>query len=73
MILKNKKIFAAGLLQRTFREGQKKGLPIPILWIAEYFIIDGEGIRFGRFYRTAGWYCHILLWSVQRKIHIFCK
>ncbi|KAH0955029.1 hypothetical protein HN011_004642 [Eciton burchellii] len=53
----------AGLLQRTFREGQKKGLPIPILWIAEYFIIDGEGIRFGRFYRTAGWYCHILLWT----------
>ncbi|KAL6444750.1 hypothetical protein ACFW04_002070 [Cataglyphis niger] len=53
----------AGLLQRTFREGQRRGLPIPILWIAEYFIIDGEGIRFGRFYRTAGWYCHILLWT----------
>ncbi|XP_071556693.1 dual oxidase maturation factor 1-like [Temnothorax nylanderi] len=53
----------AGLLQRTFREGQGKGLPIPILWIAEYFVIDGEGIRFGRFYRTAGWYCHILLWT----------
>nr|XP_012223538.1 PREDICTED: dual oxidase maturation factor 1-like isoform X2 [Linepithema humile] len=53
----------AGLLQRTFREGQQKGLPIPILWIAEYFVIDGEGIRFGRFYRTAGWYCHILLWT----------
>ncbi|XP_020291210.1 dual oxidase maturation factor 1-like isoform X2 [Pseudomyrmex gracilis] len=53
----------AGLLQRTFRDGQKKGLPIPILWIAEYFVIDGEGIRFGRFYRTAGWYCHILLWT----------
>ncbi|XP_014483534.1 PREDICTED: dual oxidase maturation factor 1-like [Dinoponera quadriceps] len=53
----------AGLLQRTFREGQRKGLPIPILWIAEYFVIDGEGIRFGRFYRTAGWYCHILLWT----------
>ncbi|XP_070167075.1 dual oxidase maturation factor 1-like isoform X2 [Polyergus mexicanus] len=53
----------AGLLQRTFREGQRRGLPIPILWIAEYFVIDGEGIRFGRFYRTAGWYCHILLWT----------
>ncbi|KMQ87997.1 dual oxidase maturation factor 1, partial [Lasius niger] len=53
----------AGLLQRTFREGQRKGLPIPILWIIEYFVIDGEGIRFGRFYRTAGWYCHILLWT----------
>ncbi|EFN79610.1 Dual oxidase maturation factor 1 [Harpegnathos saltator] len=53
----------AGLLQRTFRESQRRGLPIPILWIAEYFVIDGEGIRFGRFYRTAGWYCHILLWT----------
>ncbi|XP_029177797.1 dual oxidase maturation factor 1-like [Nylanderia fulva] len=53
----------AGLLQRSFREGQRKGLPIPILWIVEYFVIDGEGIRFGRFYRTAGWYCHILLWT----------
>ncbi|EZA60301.1 Dual oxidase maturation factor, partial [Ooceraea biroi] len=46
-----------------FREGQRRGLPIPILWIAEYFVIDGEGIRYGRFYRTAGWYCHILLWT----------
>jgi len=54
----------AGLLQKTFRKGQRRGLPFPILWIAEYFVIDGEGIRFGRFYRTAGWYCHILLWLV---------
>ncbi|KAG7211270.1 hypothetical protein KM043_010577 [Ampulex compressa] len=53
----------AGLLQRSLREAQRRGLPIPILWIAEYFTIDGEGIRFGRFYRTAGWYCHILLWT----------
>ncbi|XP_015437401.1 PREDICTED: dual oxidase maturation factor 1-like [Dufourea novaeangliae] len=52
----------AGLLQRNFRAAQRKGLPIPILWVVEYFIIDGEGIRFGRYYRTAGWYCHILLW-----------
>ncbi|XP_015602556.1 dual oxidase maturation factor 1 [Cephus cinctus] len=52
----------AGLVQRTFRESQRKGLPLPILWIAEYFTLDGEGIRFGRFYRTAGWYTHILLW-----------
>ncbi|XP_011309827.1 dual oxidase maturation factor 1 [Fopius arisanus] len=53
----------SGLLQRTFREAQRKGLPIPILWVVDYFIIDGENIRFGRFYRTAGWYCHILLWA----------
>ncbi|KAI4483311.1 hypothetical protein M0804_008366 [Polistes exclamans] len=53
----------SGLLQRSLRSAQRKGLPIPILWVAEYFVIDGEGIRFGRFYRTAGWYCHILLWA----------
>ncbi|XP_043248191.1 dual oxidase maturation factor 1-like isoform X1 [Colletes gigas] len=53
----------AGLLQRNYRDAQKRGLPIPILWTVEYLTIDGEGIRFGRFYRTAGWYCHILLWA----------
>ncbi|XP_031827942.2 dual oxidase maturation factor 1-like isoform X1 [Nomia melanderi] len=53
----------AGLLQRNFRSAQRRGAPISILWVAEYFVIDGEGIRFGRFYRTAGWYCHILLWT----------
>ncbi|KAF7403173.1 hypothetical protein HZH68_005967 [Vespula germanica] len=54
---------SSGLLQRSLRSAQRRGLPIPILWVAEYFAIDGEGIRFGRFYRTAGWYCHILLWT----------
>lgn len=53
----------AGLLQRSFREAQRKGLPIPILSVVEYFVVDGEGLRFGRFYRTAGWYTHILLWT----------
>ncbi|XP_033330023.1 dual oxidase maturation factor 1 [Megalopta genalis] len=53
----------AGLLQRNFRDAQRRGTPIPILLVVEYFVIDGEGIRFGRFYRTAGWYCHILLWT----------
>ncbi|CAH0546648.1 unnamed protein product [Brassicogethes aeneus] len=53
----------AGRLQQQFRDAQHRGLPLPILWIADYFIIDGEGFRFGRFYRTAGWYAHILLWA----------
>ncbi|XP_059487245.1 dual oxidase maturation factor 1-like [Neocloeon triangulifer] len=53
----------AGRLQRTFREGQRKGLPLPILWVADYLTLDGEGYRFGRFYRTAGWYAHIAMWS----------
>ncbi|XP_067127779.1 dual oxidase maturation factor 1-like [Centruroides vittatus] len=53
----------AGRINREFRAAQWKGLPYPILWIAEYFTIDGEGIRFGRHYRTAGWYSHIMMWT----------
>ncbi|XP_029839009.2 dual oxidase maturation factor 1 [Ixodes scapularis] len=53
----------AGHFNRDFRTAQVKGTPFPILWIAEYFTFDGEGIRFGRHYRTAGWYTHILLWT----------
>lgn len=52
----------AGHYNRDFRDAQVRGTPLPILWIAEYFTFDGEGIRFGRHYRTAGWYTHILLW-----------
>ncbi|XP_074111273.1 dual oxidase maturation factor 1-like [Cotesia typhae] len=53
----------AGLLQKNLREAQRKGLPLPITWIVDYLAIDGEGIRFGRYYRTAGWYAHIALWT----------
>lgn len=50
-------------INQEFRAAQFKGLPYPILWIAEYFTIDGEGIRWGRFYRQAGFYTHILMWT----------
>ncbi|XP_045137276.1 dual oxidase maturation factor 1-like [Portunus trituberculatus] len=53
----------AGTLQREFRRAQETGLPLPILWAAEYFIIDGEGIRFGRHYRYSGWFAHICVWT----------
>ncbi|XP_057318930.1 dual oxidase maturation factor 1-like isoform X2 [Microplitis mediator] len=53
----------AGLLQRSLREAQRRGLPVPITWIVDYLVIDGEGLRYGRFYRTAGWYCHIVIWT----------
>ncbi|KAH9513091.1 Dual oxidase maturation factor 1 [Bulinus truncatus] len=52
----------AGQFNREYRAAQLRGLPLPILWIAEYFTIDGEGIRWGRHYRQAGWYSHIMLW-----------
>lgn len=53
----------AGKYNREFREHQRKGSPYPILWIAEYFTIDGEGIRWGRHYLQAGYYTHIMLWT----------
>ncbi|CAH1252736.1 DUOXA1 [Branchiostoma lanceolatum] len=53
----------AGLVNREFREAQFKGLPYPILWIAEYFTLDGESIRWGRSYRLSGFYTHIMLWT----------
>ncbi|XP_045462185.1 dual oxidase maturation factor 1-like [Harmonia axyridis] len=53
----------AGRLQQEFRAAQLRGVPTPILWVVDYFVIDGEGFRYGRFYRTSGWYCHILMWT----------
>ncbi|XP_037075847.1 dual oxidase maturation factor 1-like [Pollicipes pollicipes] len=53
----------AGEIQREFRQAQYRGAPLPILWIAEYFTLDGEGIRFGRHYMRAGWYAHIVIWA----------
>lgn len=52
----------AGEVSQEFRAGEFRGLPYPILWIAEYFTLDGEQIRWFRKYRQAGWYAHILLW-----------
>jgi dual oxidase maturation factor 1 len=52
----------AGQFSKDFRAASERGVPLPILQIAEYFTFDGEGIRFGRYYRLAGWYSHLLMW-----------
>ena len=52
----------AGRVAQEFRAGEFRGMPYPILWIAEYFTLDGEQIRWGRKFRQAGWYTHIFLW-----------
>lgn len=52
----------SGRVAREFRAGEFRGMPYPILWIAEYFTLDGEQIRWGRKFRQAGWYAHIFLW-----------
>ncbi|XP_072038743.1 dual oxidase maturation factor 1-like isoform X2 [Amphiura filiformis] len=53
----------SGRINREFREAQWLGKPYPILWIAEYFTLDGEDIRWGRSYRLAGYYTWIILWT----------
>ncbi|XP_071951958.1 dual oxidase maturation factor 1-like isoform X2 [Antedon mediterranea] len=53
----------AGRINREFRAAQWRGMPFPILWIAEYFVLDGEKIRWGRSYRHAGFYTYIMLWT----------
>jgi len=53
----------AGRISREFRAAQYRGLPLPILWVAEYFTLDGELIRWGRSYRTAGWFTNEVLWT----------
>jgi len=53
----------AGKINREFKDAQYKGLPLPILWVAEYFTLDGELIRWGRTYRTAGWFTNEVLWT----------
>ncbi|XP_038077762.1 dual oxidase maturation factor 1-like [Patiria miniata] len=53
----------AGRINREFRDAQWKGLPYPILWIVEYFTLDGEDIRWGRSYRVAGFYTFMVMWT----------
>lgn len=52
----------AGHFAHSYKHSEFRGAPLPILQIAEYFNIDGEFIRWGRYYRIAGYYAHILLW-----------
>mmetsp|Transcript_12924 Transcript_12924/g.31953 ORF Transcript_12924/g.31953 Transcript_12924/m.31953 type:complete len:352 (-) Transcript_12924:43-1098(-) len=47
-------------LNQGFRRGQYRGLPLPILYVAEWLTFDGDGIRWGRYYRLAGYYSFIL-------------
>ena len=46
---------------QDFREMQYRGTPYPILWIGEYFTLDGEQIRWERKFRLAGWFTQIFL------------
>lgn len=49
-------------MKHQYRESLVKGLPYPILTVAEYLTLDDEGMAWGRYYRSAGYYTSITLW-----------
>ena len=49
-------------LKDEFKNGLKKGLPYPILTVAEYLAQDAGSFSWGRNYRRAGYYCCFFLW-----------
>ena len=50
-------------LKEEYKAALVKGLPYPILTVAEYMSVDAEGFCWGRIYRTVGYYTNIFLWS----------
>lgn len=53
---------AAHDMGQSYRHALKRGLPYPILTVAEYFSLGQEGFAWGGQYRAAGYYASILLW-----------
>jgi dual oxidase maturation factor 1 len=52
----------SGQMGESYREALVRGLPYPILTVAEYFSLGQEGFAWGGQYRAAGYYGSILLW-----------
>jgi len=50
-------------MKQEYKAALVKGLPYPILTVAEYLSLDSEGFCWGRSYRQAGYYTNILLWT----------
>ena len=46
----------------SFKDAMVRGLPFPILTVAEYFTMGQEGLSWGGQYRAAGYYAVIMLW-----------
>ena len=52
-----------------------KGLPYPILTVAEYLAWNEEGFGWGRTYRYAGYFSSIALWYViveNKRSRLYC-
>lgn len=50
-------------MKQEHQRALAKGLPFPILTVAEYLSQDSEGFCWGRRYRQAGYYGSLLLWT----------
>ncbi|XP_063536474.1 dual oxidase maturation factor 2 isoform X2 [Cydia strobilella] len=53
----------AGGVQERYREGLERGLPYPVLSVAEHFAVQHEGFEWGAKYRAAGYATSTLLWA----------
>lgn len=49
-------------MEDSFIEALQRGLPFPILTVAEYFTTGQEGLAWGGKYRSAGYYAIVMLW-----------
>ncbi|XP_067621667.1 dual oxidase maturation factor 1 isoform X3 [Eurosta solidaginis] len=50
-------------MSANYRDALKRGLPFPILTVAEYFSEGREGFCWGGQYRAAGYFASIMLWA----------
>ncbi|KAK9732406.1 Dual oxidase maturation factor [Popillia japonica] len=55
--------YSSAQMGNSFREALSRGLPYPILTVAEYFNTGQEGLSWGGQYRTAGYFAIIMLWT----------
>ncbi|XP_055352144.1 dual oxidase maturation factor 1-like [Paramacrobiotus metropolitanus] len=50
-------------VRKQYQESLERGLPYPILTVAEVLSMDAGSFAWGRSYRLAGYYAGIVLWS----------
>lgn len=50
-------------MSTNYRNALRRGLPFPILTVAEYFSLGREGFSWGGQYRAAGYFASIMLWA----------
>lgn len=65
----------AGEMQEWYHAGLIRGLPYPVLSVAEHFAVQHEGFEWGARYRAAGYTTSTLLWYgtfIFLRKYIFC-